>query len=63
MNGGLTYGGRKVEAKINTSDMDMDNGIYPVQIKLALPESNIRAAYSGVITKDILLVEGICLLK
>ncbi|MBE2192505.1 MAG: AsmA family protein [Alphaproteobacteria bacterium] len=59
MNGGLTYGGRKVEAKINTSDMDMDNGIYPVQIKLALPESNIRAAYSGVITnKDILLVEG-----
>ncbi|OIN86635.1 MAG: hypothetical protein AUJ12_04980 [Alphaproteobacteria bacterium CG1_02_46_17] len=59
INGGILLNGHKIEAKINTSDLDIENGIFPVQVKLALPESNLRAEYSGVITnKDKLTIEG-----
>ncbi len=59
VNGGMLLNGHKVEAKVNTSDLDIENGIFPVQVKLAMPESNMRAEYSGVITnKDKLAIEG-----
>lgn len=59
LNGGMIANGRKIEAKITTSEIDTTSGKYPVQIKLALPESNIRSEYSGVITtKDQLQVQG-----
>mgnify|MGYP000468662943 CR=1 FL=1 len=58
VNGGMLWNGHKIEAKINTSDLDIKNGLYPVQIKLALPQNNIQTEFSGTITqKDQLNVE------
>ncbi len=59
VNGGMLWNNHKIEAKINTSDLDIKNGLYPVQIKLALPQNNIQTEFSGTITqKDQLNVEG-----
>lgn len=58
-NGGLLWQGHKIEAKVHTSELDMEQGVYPLQVKLALPEQNILGEYSGVVaTKDKLSVEG-----
>ena len=59
VNGGTLWNGHKIEAKINTTELDLQNGLYPVQIKIALPQNNIQAEYSGTITqKQDLKVEG-----
>ncbi|MDY0030101.1 MAG: AsmA family protein [Pseudobdellovibrionaceae bacterium] len=59
VNGGMIWNGHKIEAKINTSDLDIKNGLYPVQIKVALPDNNIQTEFSGTITqKDQMNIKG-----
>lgn len=59
MNGGMLFNGMRVESKITTGELDINNGLYPIQAKLALPDSNVRGEYSGVISaKDTVSAEG-----
>jgi len=59
MNSGLIWNGNRIESKITTADLDIERGLYPLQVKLALPDSNVRGEYSGVISaKDKLSAEG-----
>lgn len=50
INGGLEWNGQKIDAKVNAADLDFEKGLFPVKVKLALPEANIQGDFSGVIT-------------
>lgn len=49
LDGNLVWNGHKIEAKLNTPEMTTEEGVYPLQLKMALPEQNILMEYSGVI--------------
>lgn len=50
INGGMLWNGKKIDAKINAADLDFEKGMFPVKVKLAMPEANVQGDFSGVIT-------------